>query len=116
MGTPRTSPSSFLRRDTCGRRRPGRRPLAAPGAIAIVDEAHVFQVASEVYDQALWKYGLPVLVAFAGLDDQAAPVEVDVLHPQVEALAQPEPGAVDDGSCKPVSSLESAQDSPDLFY
>ena len=74
------------------------------------------EVPLQLPDDPLRQHRLPVLVALAGPDHQAAPVEVDVLHAQRQALPQAEPGPVDDDSHQTVDPVKMREDPSNLVH
>src|SRR5437773_2366306 len=70
-------------------------PAGAAGDIALVETSHALEVVPQRLPEDPGEDRDPVLVALAGPDDDAACLEVDVLHAKPGALEQPQAGAVE---------------------
>ena len=55
---------------------------------------HGLEVASQRLDNGGWQYGWPILLALAASNHDLPPLPIDVLHAELQAFLQPQPGAV----------------------
>jgi hypothetical protein len=84
--------------------------LHVPSAILLVGRSHLLEVMLEVSDDAFRQHRFAVLVALAGTYREAASIEIDVLHPKRQALAQAESSLVDDERHQPIDSSKMTDD------
>jgi hypothetical protein len=75
---------------------------------------HRFEMRGQVCLHHAREHRHPVLVALASPHDDLVPGKVDVLHPEVGALEQPEAGAVEQQGHQASGASETADDGSDL--
>jgi hypothetical protein len=79
-------------------------PAPTIGEVLLVNGADANQVVTEQRDERSREHGDPVLGTLAGADNDLEPFEVDVLDPKLNALLEPQTGAIEEfGHEKPVS-------------
>ena len=88
-------------------RRPARDLLLVPGPLG-------GQVERQRLGDGRGEHGHPVPPALPLADREPPPVGVEVVDPEPEPLAEPQPGAVEDHPDEPVDAPELAQDGVDL--
>jgi len=71
-------------------------------------------MASQRLDNCGWQYGWPVLLALAASNHNLPPLQIDVLHAELQAFLQPQPGAVQEGHHHPHDAIEMLHDARDL--
>jgi hypothetical protein len=75
------------------------------GQIAIVQRLHALQMTLQWLDDRCWQHGDPVFGTLAIAYDDLPVVEVDILHAQFQALAQPQPRSIKQARHKPLCAL-----------
>src|SRR4029453_17573442 len=61
-----------------------------------------------------WQYGWPVLLALAASNHNLPPLQIDVLHAELQAFPQPQPRAVQEGHHHPHDAIEMLHDARNL--
>jgi hypothetical protein len=71
-------------------------------------------MAKKGLDDSSRQYGRPVLLTFSASNHNLPPLQIDVLHAELQAFLQPQPGAVQKGHHHPHDAIEMLHDARDL--
>jgi len=89
-------------------------PACALPEIPVVLLLDGFQVPAQLGADDGWKRRDPILVAFAGANDDLMPPEINVLHAEAGAFEKAQAGAIHEDGHEARSAAELADDSPYL--